>query len=251
MYIPEAEYGNVKKKIIIFSGAGISAPSGISTFRDSDGTWENHNVEDVCNVITWKKNFELVHKFYNERREQLGDVQPNIAHKAVKEIIDTYGEDNVFNITQNVDDLFDRIDCPTLHLHGFLPEVRCEACGNKWDIGYNKFNIEKDRCPKCDSLKGVKPNIVFFGESAPMYKYMKRAFGYLHNKNSILIVIGTMGNVVPIEDYTGNLAAKKILCNLDVSVDIEDKKFDKVYYESIESAIHKIKKDIKDWWELD
>ena len=79
----------MNKKIIIFSGAGLSAESGISTFRDSNGLWENYNIEDVCNENTWRDNFDLVHKFYNERRAQLKDVEPNEAHRTIKRLYDS------------------------------------------------------------------------------------------------------------------------------------------------------------------
>lgn len=256
MYIPKVSYdkGRIKadRKIVIFSGAGISQPSGIATFRDSDGTWNNHNVDDVCNERTWKKNFELVHKFYNERREQLKEVEPNIAHEVVAKIVEKYGKDNVFNITQNVDNLFERAGTDALHVHGSLTAMECEACGEKWEIGHEPFDTEKDRCPKCDSLKGVRPSIVFFGGQAPMYSYMLRAFDYTMNPETIVVIIGTMGNVVNVESMVSATPCRKILCNMAPSPDINVKKvpFDKVYYESIETAIHKIEKDIEEMWNV-
>ena len=80
------------KKIIIFSGAGLSAESGISTFRDANGLWENHKIEDVCDENTWRDNFDLVHNFYNERRKQLQEVEPNEAHKTIKRLYDRFGD---------------------------------------------------------------------------------------------------------------------------------------------------------------
>lgn len=256
MYIPKANmgygYNNKKtpaKKIIIFSGAGLSQPSGISTFRDSNGLWENHQIEEICNESTWKKNFDAVHKFYNQRRVQLNDIKPNRAHEAVARIMKKYGEDNVYNITQNVDDLFERTGCEVLHLHGELTKMHCEACGETWEIGYHKFNSKMDRCPKCNSLKGVRPKIVFFGGAAPMYSYFSRAMDYANNPETIVLVIGTMGNVVPIWSYLQGKTCKKVLCNMEPSKSIPDDKFDKVYYESIETAINQIEKYIEDTWE--
>lgn len=81
-------YKDLNPKIIIFSRAGLSAESGISTFRDSNGLWENHKIEEICNESTWKKNFEKVHNFYNERRVQLASVEPNEAHKTIKRVYD-------------------------------------------------------------------------------------------------------------------------------------------------------------------
>lgn len=236
---------NGEKKLLIFSGAGISAESGISTFRDANGLWEKHNIEDICNQSSWKKNFNIVHEFYNQRRAQLSIVEPNEAHFAVARIKKMYGDD-CYVVTQNVDDLFERAGCEdVVHVHGELTKMECTACGHVWDIGYKTFDLTKDRCPKCGSLKGVKPFIVFFGGQAPQYISMYRAFEVCKNKDSLLVAIGTMGNVVPIESLVENTPCKKILNNLEKSKYINDKLFDKVYYEKATTAISKIEKIIK------
>lgn len=253
MFIPNINtYNQIpEKKIIFFSGAGISQPSGIQTFRDSDGLWENHDIKEICNEMNWKKNFDIVHQFYNNRRKELEKAKPNIAHNKIFDIYNKYGNNNVINITQNVDDLFEKAGFKNdniMHLHGQLTKMECTHCGEKWNIKYNLFDIEKDKCPNCKSLKSVKPHIVFFYGQAPMYKYMKRAFNYGVNKDTIIIVIGTMGNVVPIDFYLKDLKCKKILCNMNKSNDINDNQFDKIYYENIETAIFKIEKDIAEYW---
>ena len=240
MYI---ERYNNKPKIVIFSGAGLSAESGISTFRDSNGLWENHKIEDVCLERTWKKNFNLVHRFYNDRREQLQEVYPNEAHETIKRLYDRFGDDLII-VTQNVDDMLERTGIPKdniLHLHGFLTEMHCTACGHIWDIGYKRFNSIVDRCPECSSKNSVKPNIVFFGGSAPMYTYLYRALDYLEHSDSYLVVVGTMGNVVQIGDLTKRIHKdKKILNNLEKSEYIDDFKFGQVYYEPASTALPKI-----------
>lgn len=256
MYIPKADLGYgfnnttlPPKRIVIFSGAGISQPSGIQTFRDSDGLWENHKIDEVCNINTWKNNFELVHEFYNQRREQLKNVEPNAAHFMVAEIVEKYGKDNVYNITQNIDDLFERAGCKEdeiMHVHGNLTKLHCQACGEIWDIGYSKFNTEIDRCPKCNSLKGVKPKIIFFGESAPMYSYMYRAFEYLKNPDSIFIIIGTMGNVVTLTAPLKNKCTT-ILNNMEPSDYLPETLFTKTYFESCITAVEKIKEDVENF----
>lgn len=249
MFIPRANYNNPEKKIIIFSGAGLSAESGISTFRDTNGLWENHKIEEVCTEATWKQNFDLIHDFYNQRRLQLAEVVPNAAHEAIARIQDKF-KDNCYVITQNVDDLLERAGVPqVLHVHGELTKLDCTACGHKWDIGYTEFS----RCPKCDSLKGVRPSIVFFGGSAPMYSYMFRAFEYLQNPESILIVIGTMGNVVPIRHIIGreirkskemsfvkSIKGKAILNNLEASEYLPENLFNHVFYEKASETLPKI-----------
>lgn len=257
MYIPKASFGYKgsipDKKIIIFSGAGLSQPSGIQTFRDADGTWNNHKIEDVCDERTWKKNFNLVHSFYNDRRKQLADAEPNIAHKTIARIVEKYGKDNVYNITQNVDNLLERGGCKeneVMHVHGNLTKLECEACGNQWDIGYTEFNNDTDKCPKCGSVKGTRPKIVFFYGSAPMYSYMYRAGDYTMNPDSIFVCIGTMGNVVDVNStFLMGTPCHKILNNMEPSKDLPEELFNLVYYESCETAITKIEKDIDRLWD--
>jgi len=255
MFIPRANIDQMntsevaEKRIVILSGAGLDAPSGIQTFRGEGGLWNGSKIEDICNELVWKENIKLFHEFYNERRVHLGNVNPNPAHYAIKKIIDKYGKENVYNITQNVSDLFERIDCETLHLHGELTKMSCEECGNIWDIKYNTFDVEKDICPECHSSKAIRPNIVLFNGPAPMYAYLKRAIDYLNNPDSIIVVIGTMGNVVPINRYIKNKPCKKILCNIEPSIDLPESMFDDIYYESVDTAILKIEKQIENYWD--
>jgi len=233
-----------KKKILIFSGAGISAESGISTFRDADGLWDNYKIEDVCHQSSWKKNFNLVHEFYNKRRVELASVEPNEAHFAVARIKEKYG-DKCYVVTQNVDNLFERAGCKdVIHVHGEITKMECTACGHVWDIGQREFDTTKERCPECDSLKGVKPFVVFFGGQAPQYINMYRAFEVANNKDSIVIVVGTMGNVVPVDSLIEGTSCKKILNNLEKSSYIDDKLYDVVYYEKATIAMPKIEKSI-------
>lgn len=248
MYI--SEYYNTSgihkdedKRIIIFSGAGLSAESGISTFRDSNGLWENNKIEEICNEGTWKRNFEKVHNFYNQRRTQLKDTVPNEAHKTIKRIKDKYG-DKCIVITQNIDNLLEKSGINNdeiLHLHGYLEEMECYACGNKWKIGEIEFDIEKDKCPKCSSLKAVKPNVVFFNAPAPMYKYFHRALSYMYHPKSILIVIGTMGNVIRIDSLTSKFSKeRKILNNLEKNEFINENNFGYQLFEKATTALPKI-----------
>ena len=250
MYIPRYDKYNKTPKIIIFSGAGLSAESGISTFRDSNGLWENHKIEEICNESTWKKNFEKVHNFYNERRVQLASVEPNEAHKTIKRMYDKFGDDLII-ATQNVDDLLERAGIPAdeiIHLHGELTKMHCTACGHKWEIGYSEFNTETDRCPNCNSLKGVKPDIVFFNGAAPKYMDLYNSLNYLYSDSSYLVVIGTMGNVVPIDSYTSHIhKSKKILNNLEESEYIDAENYNYVFYEPATTALPKIEELLKDW----
>ena len=245
MYIPHRTDSD-GPKIIIFSGAGLDAPSGVQTFRDTNGLWNEHKIEDVCTESTWKKNFNLVHNFYNQRRMELANVEPSHAHKVIKEINDLYPGD-VINMTMNVSDLQERVGVECLHVHGELTKMVCANCGHKWNIGYEAWNNEA--CSECNKIDGVRPDIVFFGGQAPMYTYLWRGFEHTMHPDSIVIIIGTQGNVVSVEDNLVGTHCKKILCNMQSSGDINVKKikFDKVYYESIETAIDKIKDDILGW----
>ena len=234
------------KKILIFSGAGISAESGIKTFRDADGLWENYAIEDICNQQTWVQNYDLVHNFYNQRRVQLSSVEPNFAHEIVASIQKKYPQDCII-VTQNVDDMFERAGCTNvIHVHGELTKMECVSCQNVFDIGYKEFKVG-DTCPKCSS-DTIKPFVVFFGGSAPKYMDMYDAFRHLQNEYSIAVVIGTLGNVVQINANLEIMECHKILNNLEVSPYIDDSQFDRVYYEEATSAIEKIEADINEFW---
>jgi NAD-dependent deacetylase len=121
--------------------------------------------------------------------------------------------------------------------------MNCTACRNVWDINYKEISHENIRCPKCNSNKGVKPNVVFFGEMAPLYRDMKSILNNLTAKD-MLIVMGTMGNVVNINNYAGFVNSYKILNNLDHSIYINEENFDSVYLKKGTEAIFDIKKDI-------
>lgn len=178
----------MKKNLVVLSGAGISAESGISTFRDHNGLWENHDIMEVASIDGWHKNPELVLEFYNQRRAQLAEVKPNIAHEV---LADLEGLFNVEIITQNVDDLHERAGSKNIiHLHG---ELR-KACSvnNKntvFDIQYNPLKLG-DKDPKGNQLR---PFIVWFGEEVPM---MEKAIEKVISAD-ILLIIGTSMNVYP------------------------------------------------------
>jgi NAD-dependent deacetylase len=179
-------------KIMIVSGAGLSAESGISTFRDSDGLWENYDVMQVCSTQGWRDDRSLVTHFYNERRKELKDKKPNAAHKALALLEQKY-PDKIMHLTQNIDDLLERAGCrDVIHLHGTLRELRCESCAHLWDIGYAEQN-EYDACPKCQS-DALRHNVVMFGESAPAYANIYKAISAC----DLFIAIGTSGKVIDI-----------------------------------------------------
>jgi NAD-dependent deacetylase len=180
----------MKKKIVVFTGAGISKESGIDTFRDAQsGLWYNVNVDDVATPEGWRKDREMVLKFYNERRAQLPTVQPNDAHKALVTLEEKF---DITIVTQNVDDLHERAGSTNIiHLHGELTKARGALYDNKpspldevVDIGYKEINIG-DKCAFTGSQ--LRPHIVWFGE---MPFGVIEAYRAMQNAD-ILLIIGT------------------------------------------------------------
>ena len=229
-------------KIYIISGAGISAPSGISTFRDEEkGLWNNHDINEICNIDTWRKNYDKVHRFYNDMRINMKDKKPNAAHLQIAKWQEQYGEENVINITQNIDDLFEKANVKnTIHLHGELTKMNCHVCDSIYDINYSSFTNEST-CPICNG-KYSKPNVVFFGEQAPKYALLNKAFRDI-TSDDIIIVVGTLGKIVPIDLYIKGIYGKKplkILNNLEISKYINEIHYDHVFYESCIEAFPKI-----------
>ncbi|MBR5856933.1 MAG: NAD-dependent deacylase [Bacteroidales bacterium] len=176
------------KKIVVLSGAGVSAESGIRTFRDSNGLWEEYRVEDVASIEGWYRNKELVLEFYNQRRRALKETEPNLAHKIIAELEECY---KVCVVTQNVDNLHERAGSTNvIHLHGELTKARSTKNEEKWyDIGYNDINLG-DKAPDGGQLR---PFIVWFGESVPKLSDAAKEV----QTADILIIIGTSLNVYP------------------------------------------------------
>ena len=185
-----------KKKIVVLTGAGVSAESGVSTFRDSYGLWENHRVEDVATLEGWYRDRNMVLDFYNERRAQLPQVKPNAAHIAIASLEKDY---DVQVITQNVDNLHERAGSTRIiHLHGELTKARPENCYNEMDgfseesvldIGYESIHIG-DLAPNGSQLR---PHIVWFGEAVPN---IGKAIDAVEQAD-ILLIVGTSLQVYP------------------------------------------------------
>ena len=185
-----------KTKIVVLTGAGVSAESGVSTFRDSNGLWENYKVEDVASIEGWYRDPALVLEFYNARRAQLAEVKPNAAHIAIASLEQDY---DVTVVTQNVDNLHERAgSTKIIHLHGELTKVRPENCCNDrdgyseetvFDIGTGSINIG-DMAPNGAQLR---PHIVWFGEAVPK---IEKAIDAVEAADMLLIV-GTSLQVYP------------------------------------------------------
>ena len=177
-----------KKKIVVFSGAGMSAESGIKTFRDTGGLWEEYKIEDVATFDAWERNRELVLDFYNQRRKQVMNAAPNEAHKLVAELQNHF---DVQVITQNIDDLHERAGSKkVLHLHGEIMKGRSTA---KSDLVFPLKHWEIKSGDVCEVGSQVRPHIVWFGEAVPE---MDKATA-LAEEADIFITIGTSLNVYP------------------------------------------------------
>lgn len=224
------------KRVMIFSGAGLSAESGLRTFRDSNGLWEEFDIMEVCSASGFAKDRQKVLDFYDKRRIQLGQVSPNAAHKMIANLKANYPQEIVV-ITQNVDDLLERAGCKdVLHLHGFLPEVRCESCKIIKNIGYQA--MPKLICEACGE-ESLRHNIVMFGEYAPNYALLDRELERLKASSSLLVCIGTSGEVINVAQFS-QYAKQSILNNLESSW--FNKYFNMCFIESAVSAAPKIEK---------
>ncbi len=176
------------KRLVVLTGAGMSAESGIKTFRDTGGLWEEYDVTEVATPMAWWKNRDLVLRFYNERRRQLESCEPNDGHRGLAALEKFF---DVQIITQNVDNLHERAGSTRiLHLHGELTKARSTADRNLvYDIGYRDIN-PGDLCEKGSQLR---PHIVWFGEDVPMMDEAVR----LTTEAEIFVVIGSSLNVYP------------------------------------------------------
>jgi len=190
--------------IFVLTGAGISAESGISTFRDQDGLWEKHDIMDVATPEGWRRNPSLVLEFYNQRRKQLNEVLPNAAHFALAKLQKYF---HVDVITQNVDDLHERAGAKNvMHLHGELRKVRSEKIPS---LIYNTKHWEVKLGDTCEKGHQLRPHIVWFGEDVPLISVAAE----LVEKADVILVIGTSLNVYPAAGllFHAQYNARKIL----------------------------------------
>lgn len=176
------------KKLVVLTGAGISAESGIKTFRDDDGLWKNHHFQYLASPEAWKNDMELVLEFYNMRRKQLFEVEPNAGHLALVKLEDQY---DVTIITQNVDDLHERAGSKNvIHLHGELKKVRST---HNPDLVYELKHWELKKGDLAEDGYQLRPHIVWFGEAVPM---IEKAI-QIASKADIFLIVGTSLVVYP------------------------------------------------------
>ena len=200
------------KKLVFLTGAGISAESGIKTFRDSNGTWENHNVMDVASIPGWRRNKELVLNFYNERRNQLDTVEPNEAHKMIAELEKVF---DVHVITQNVDDLHERGgSSKVLHLHGELRKM-CSSKDKDLTLPYTEDIKVGD---KHEDGSQLRPFIVWFGEDVPKLGEAAQ----IVSEADIVVIVGTSMNVYPAAGLVDYVAKGVKIYYVDPKPNIDD-----------------------------
>ncbi|MEZ5921836.1 MAG: NAD-dependent deacylase [Parvularculaceae bacterium] len=194
------------RRIVILTGAGISAESGLSTFRDMDGVWARYDWCDVATPEAFARDPERVHEFYNWRRANLNGVEPNAAHEALGRLEQALGE-RLTLVTQNVDDLHERGGAArVIHMHGELRRVRCEQCGGVF--AWSKDLGVKTPCPQCKNPQGLRPHVVWFGEIPFHLPEIAKAIAEADQ----FVSIGTSGSVYPAAGFVSEARALGIPC---------------------------------------
>ncbi|MBJ6351718.1 MULTISPECIES: SIR2 family NAD-dependent protein deacylase [unclassified Acinetobacter] len=206
---------NSMTKLVVFSGAGMSAESGISTFRDSNGLWENYDIQQVATPKAWQKNPVLVQRFYNERRKNILEAKPNEAHQYIAKLQDYF---DVQVITQNIDDLHERAGSSNvLHLHGNIRLAKSSGPNAQfttqfYDINGWKLDLEQDFCPDGYPLR---PHVVWFGEAVPAYDEAIQ----LVQSADIFIVIGSTLSVYPVAALVHEISDQCKAYYIDLNAD--------------------------------
>lgn len=214
-------------RLIVFSGAGLSAESGLPTFRGDQGLWEGVPIAKVCHIETWRENFDAVHEFYDARRLAEARAEPNAGHRAVAAWQKLW-PGRVVVLTQNIDRLLERAGCTGIvHLHGEIGRLRCVACEAEWEIGGVAY--DRSGCSKCGSLPDVKPAVIFFGEAAPRYAFLHQVAQFLRPQDTA-IVVGTSGVVLPADRLFAHSSAHSILVNLEPGADMDEGAFTERHY---------------------
>lgn len=202
-----------ESSIVILTGAGMSAESGVATFRDAGGLWEGHKIEEVASPAGFARDPELVHEFYNKRRTQLKTVEPNAGHEALARLERQWSGDFLL-VTQNVDDLHERAGSEYLvHMHGELLKARCEDCGAV--LSWSRDLASGSRCRACGTIGSLRPHIVWFGEYPLEMDRITTAL----KQADLFVSIGTSGVVYPAAGFAaqaaGNGRCRLIEVNLD------------------------------------
>ena len=205
-------------RVVVLTGAGISAESGLKTFRDSDGLWEGYSVDEVATPEGFAHNPELVQRFYDERRAQLATVEPNPAHQALARLESVLGDDFLL-VTQNVDDLHERAGSKrVLHMHGELQSAWCTECDRR--MRWMGTLVDEPACPSC-GVRSLRPDIVWFGEMPYGMDQIDAAL----RRARTFVSIGTSGNVYPAAGFAAfarAIGAHTVELNLEPSLGVDD-----------------------------
>jgi len=223
-------------RLVVLSGAGLSVESGLSLFRDTHGLWATYDVNQVCNIRTWKANITQVHAFFNAYRGLVHVANPHRGHQALAEL----EHQGAVLLTQNVDNLLERAGARhVIHLHGRSEDIQCTGCGSAWSITTTgAWDPATDRCKVCGS-EAVKPGVVFFHEQAPMYALMDHLMSGLRSQD-VVLVLGTSGEVVNLPQSYPGCRAQRWLANLEPRADLPEGWFDRTWYAPITQSIDAI-----------
>ena len=211
--------------IAVLTGAGISAESGLRTFRAADGLWEEHRIEDVATPEGFARDPHLVHRFYNARRRAAQNAAPNAAHIALAEFERRHDGDFLL-ITQNIDDLHERAGSRNIvHMHGELFKMRCESCGGVFAV---RGDLSPDSvCGECGAAGRLRPDIVWFGEMP----YEMARIGDALAQCALFVSVGTSGNVYPAAGFVLQARAAKAECvELNLEPSAGNARFDRALY---------------------
>ncbi|MDZ7626961.1 MAG: NAD-dependent deacylase [Parvularculaceae bacterium] len=196
----------ISPRIVVLTGAGVSAESGVATFRDADGVWAHYDWREVATPEGFAADPALVHSFYNARRAHLKDIHPNAAHRALAQLEAALGEALTL-VTQNVDDLHERAgSARVFHMHGELLKAACALCGarHRWSGDLSP----QTRCPDCKGAGGMRPDVVWFGEMPRFMDEISAAIA----RADLFVSIGTSGSVYPAAGFVGEARRIGVPC---------------------------------------
>lgn len=227
-----------KPRLLVFSGAGLSADSGIATYREANANnqkenlWKTYDANVYSNYQNWYENKEKLFDFWNQRKHEMLNAQPNNAHLGLANLQKKY-PNQVFLATQNIDLLLEKAGAKNiLHVHGKIDEMMCTDCQHFWSIGLASYN-SKEICEKCKSDK-VKPKIILFGEQAPLYNNLYELFDFRNRQeHDIILCIGTSFKVINLDmiiGYGKYQPSYKILVNYESINSIKEARFDECFF---------------------
>lgn len=204
------------KSIVVLTGAGISAESGLGTFRDKDGLWTKYDLNEVATPEGFARNPVLVHDFYNARRRNLVEASPNAAHVALAELERRFDGD-ILLVTQNVDDLHERAGSRRLlHMHGELLKIRCQGCD---DVRDWRGDLDlATACPACGASGGLRPHVVWFGEMPLHMEAISEALALC----DLFVSIGTSGQVYPAAGFVADVRRRGCAHTVELNLDPSD-----------------------------